>query len=151
MEKHLKRIAYPLLILIIAASCSSPRYASAQNDSYYDDNGSYNDNRNNPDPNYNDDQNYDDQNYDDQDYDQNNDDYGYDQDQNDYDNDDAYDNGDNYEEDPSDVTIDDFDDALSPYGRWELSPSYGRVWITNEPGFTPYSTGGHWVYTSYGW
>src|ERR1043166_1356230 len=147
MKKLLKRVAYPLLVLIVAASCSSPKYASAQNDGYYDDNGSYNnrdynDNRDYNNPNDQDDQNYNDQNYDDQ----NNGDYGYDdQNGNDY-----YDDGGNYEENPSDVTIDDFNDALTPYGRWEMSPSYGRVWIVNEPGFVPYSTGGHWLYTSYG-
>src|SRR5258706_14392305 len=61
MKKIFKRIAYPLLVLVIAASCSSPRYASAQNDGYYDNNGSNNDNRSYNDPNYNDqnDQNYD--------------------------------------------------------------------------------------------
>ena len=48
MKEILKKIGYPLMILLIAASCSSPRYASAQNDGYYDDNGySNNDNYNN--------------------------------------------------------------------------------------------------------
>ena len=64
MKKHLKRIAYPLLVLIVAASCSSAKYASAQNDDYYNDNGGYN-----SDHDYNNDRSYnspnDDQNYDD--------------------------------------------------------------------------------------
>src|SRR5690242_13316326 len=32
-----------------------------------------------------------------------------------------------------------------------MSPQYGRVWIAGINGFIPYSTGGHWVYTAYGW
>ena len=31
-----------------------------------------------------------------------------------------------------------FMQSLSPYGRWVSYPSYGRVWICNEPGFIPY-------------
>lgn len=44
-----------------------------------------------------------------------------------------------------------FMQSLSPYGRWVSYPSYGRVWICNEPGFIPYYTRGHWVFTSAGW
>jgi hypothetical protein len=45
-----------------------------------------------------------------------------------------------------------FYDELSPYGRWTTYPGYDRVWIPNAgPGFRPYSTNGHWVYTDYGW
>src|SRR6478672_7338901 len=44
-----------------------------------------------------------------------------------------------------------FYNSLKPYGHWVNNPTYGQVWITNESGFIPYSTGGHWVYTDYGW
>ena len=48
-----------------------------------------------------------------------------------------------------------FDSDLSPYGSWEEVPDYGRVWFpsVNYVGveFSPYVTGGHWVYTEYGW
>jgi len=45
-----------------------------------------------------------------------------------------------------------FYDALSPYGRWVDYPGYDRVWIPNAGrDFRPYYTGGHWVYTDYGW
>ena len=45
-----------------------------------------------------------------------------------------------------------FYDDLSPYGNWVQDPSYGYVWIPNaSPGFSPYNTNGHWVYTEYGW
>ena len=105
-----------------------PRYASAQNDGYYDNNSnSYNNNQNPNAP-----------------------DYGNNQNQGNY-NDQDYNNPNNYEEDPSGVTINNFNDALSPYGRWVESPQYGRAWIAGQPGFVPYSTGGHWIYSSYGW
>lgn len=48
-----------------------------------------------------------------------------------------------------------FDSVLAPYGTWEYVSSYGRVWRPNPyyvgPDFQPYSTGGRWVYTDYGW
>jgi hypothetical protein len=48
-----------------------------------------------------------------------------------------------------------FEGALSPYGSWYDDPSYGRVWMpsANVVGadFSPYSTGGHWVLSEYGW
>ena len=45
-----------------------------------------------------------------------------------------------------------FYDDLSPYGVWVNNPTYGYVWVPNEgPGFVPYQTAGHWVYTEYGW
>jgi len=78
-----------------------------------------------------------DNNYDNNDYDQNYDDQNYDyQDQG---------------QAPSNVSINLFMNSLSPYGRWITYPSYGKVWICNEPGFTPYYTRGHWVYTDFGW
>lgn len=45
-----------------------------------------------------------------------------------------------------------FYDELSPYGRWVDYPGYDRVWIPNAGrDFRPYYTGGHWVYSDYGW
>ena len=45
-----------------------------------------------------------------------------------------------------------FYDDLSPYGYWVDNPSYGYVWVPNvSPGFSPYSTNGHWVWTDFGW
>lgn len=44
-----------------------------------------------------------------------------------------------------------FYNSLKPYGRWMNHPTYGQVWISNTRGFVPYSTGGHWAYTDYGW
>ncbi len=53
--------------------------------------------------------------------------------------------------DESNVNMNVFVDALSPYGRWMYYPQYGQVWIANESNFIPYSTNGNWVYTNYGW
>lgn len=45
----------------------------------------------------------------------------------------------------------DFYGQLSPYGQWVNTPEYGRVWIPSvDPGFHPYATNGHWVWTEYG-
>jgi Family of unknown function (DUF6600) len=45
-----------------------------------------------------------------------------------------------------------FYDALSPYGIWVDYPNHGYVWIPNgDPGFGPYVTAGHWVFTDEGW
>ena len=45
-----------------------------------------------------------------------------------------------------------FYDQLSPYGMWVDYPNYGYVWIPNgDPGFSPYETAGHWVFTDDGW
>jgi len=45
-----------------------------------------------------------------------------------------------------------FYDGLSPYGNWVNYPNYGYVWMPDvDPGFSPYATAGHWVYTDDGW
>ena len=45
-----------------------------------------------------------------------------------------------------------FYDELSPYGTWVDNSDYGYVWVPNvAPGFTPYATNGHWVFTDEGW
>lgn len=58
-------------------------------------------------------------------------------------------------EQPAEVTDEYFDAALSPYGNWVTIDGYGRVWRptigVRSPGWRPYSDGGRWVYTDYGW
>src|SRR5262249_41211053 len=53
------------------------------------------------------------------------------------------------------VSIGVFYDTLSPYGDWVYVGRYGRVWRPSPGvvgvGFRPYSSGGQWVYTDYGW
>ena len=45
-----------------------------------------------------------------------------------------------------------FYDDLSPYGSWVLNAHYGYVWLPDvSPGFVPYGTNGHWVFTNVGW
>jgi len=48
-----------------------------------------------------------------------------------------------------------FYDSLAPYGEWLYVGNYGRVWRPRVSvvgvDFRPYVTGGHWVYTDYGW
>ena len=47
-----------------------------------------------------------------------------------------------------------FYDNLSPYGVWVDYPGVGYVWKYNHstsPGFRPYYSRGHWIYTDYGW
>ncbi len=44
-----------------------------------------------------------------------------------------------------------FYDRLSPYGQWEYTPEYGRVWVPSvAANWHPYYYG-HWVYTDWGW
>lgn len=122
-------------------------------------------NYNNQDPNYNQDQ-------DQQQYDQNgngngNDQYNQnnDQDNQDYTNDGnndgngsgdsqdynkGYNDGSNAQA-QADVNMNDFTQALSPYGSWIDYPGYGQVWVCGIRGFRPYYSGGHWVYTNFGW
>ncbi len=44
-----------------------------------------------------------------------------------------------------------FQNDLSPYGRWYNNPSFGQVWVYQDPAFKPYATDGHWEYTNFGW
>jgi hypothetical protein len=50
-----------------------------------------------------------------------------------------------------DVSFQVFYDDLSPYGQWVDYPGYGYVWVPADRSITPYSNGGHWVYTDVGW
>ena len=56
---------------------------------------------------------------------------------------------------PGVVTVETFDNALSPYGTWFDLPGYGRVWQPSARyvggGFYPYGTGGQWVMSDAGW
>ncbi|HZW89624.1 MAG TPA: DUF6600 domain-containing protein [Myxococcaceae bacterium] len=57
-----------------------------------------------------------------------------------------------------DMDVTTFDETLSPYGQWVDTgegPNDGRAWrpdpdVVGED-FQPYATGGHWVYSDYGW
>ena len=52
------------------------------------------------------------------------------------------------------ISFQTFYDQLSPYGDWINTSDYGYVWrpyFDNPESFRPYSSGGEWVYTSYGW
>jgi hypothetical protein len=62
--------------------------------------------------------------------------------------------GDPTDQDPT--AIDDFRDALTPYGQWMEDPNYGTIWMPNPNvvggDFQPYQTAGHWVYDNdYTW
>ncbi len=50
--------------------------------------------------------------------------------------------------DPSALT--DFHQTLDSHGTWVEDPTYGTVWVPAAsevgPGYTPYSTAGHWAY-----
>jgi hypothetical protein len=53
------------------------------------------------------------------------------------------------------VSVEAFDSTLSPYGEWVMVGGLGRVWRPYPAvvgvDFRPYLSGGHWVYTDYGW
>ncbi len=53
------------------------------------------------------------------------------------------------------VSTNAFEGTLSPYGEWIMVGSFGRVWRPYRTlvgvDFRPYLSGGHWVYTDYGW
>jgi hypothetical protein len=56
-------------------------------------------------------------------------------------------------DEPSDDTLapDAYDEALRPYGTWQDSPGYGRVWRPGvATGWQPYLDG-RWVWTAAGW
>lgn len=50
------------------------------------------------------------------------------------------------------ISLQVFYDELGNYGTWIDNPDFGYVWVPNvQPGFRPYVTNGHWVFTDYGW
>ncbi|MDB5282337.1 MAG: hypothetical protein JWO06_1412 [Bacteroidota bacterium] len=69
---------------------------------------------------------------------------------------DYYDNGGAVSNDNGDntaaPTYQTFYDQLSPYGSWVNDPTYGYMWVpTQEAGFSPYMSNGHWINSEYGW
>jgi hypothetical protein len=68
---------------------------------------------------------------------------------------DVGDDGSNYEEGNEPQAYSQFQGTLAPYGSWSYDAGYGYVWTPSAAvvgvGFTPYGTGGHWVWTEYGW
>ncbi|MDD5139682.1 MAG: hypothetical protein PHY43_05405 [Verrucomicrobiales bacterium] len=56
---------------------------------------------------------------------------------------------------PAPVTVNYFNETLSPYGSWVVVNGYGRCWrpavCVYNPGWQPYCDRGHWVYTDCGW
>jgi hypothetical protein len=56
---------------------------------------------------------------------------------------------------PAPVTVDYFNDTLTPYGDWVVVNGYGRCWrptaVAYDPNWQPYCDRGHWVYTDCGW
>jgi len=59
------------------------------------------------------------------------------------------------EEQPPEVTVDEFHDTLAPYGAWVNIEGYGRCWrptvMVYNTGWHPYCDNGRWVYTDHGW
>ncbi len=59
------------------------------------------------------------------------------------------------EEEPPEVTVNEFQDALSPYGSWVYVEGYGRCWrptvVVYNSSWEPYCDNGRWVYTDSGW
>ena len=56
---------------------------------------------------------------------------------------------------PPEVTVNYFNDNLSPYGSWIEVEGYGRCWrpttVIYDSGWQPYCDRGHWVYSDCGW
>ncbi len=56
---------------------------------------------------------------------------------------------------PTEVTVNYFNDTLTPYGSWVEVEGYGRCWrptaVIYDTGWRPYCDRGHWVYTDHGW
>ncbi len=53
------------------------------------------------------------------------------------------------------VTVEYFNNTLSPYGSWVMVEGYGRCWrptaVIYDATWQPYSDRGHWVYSDCGW
>jgi hypothetical protein len=56
---------------------------------------------------------------------------------------------------PAPVTVDYFNNTLSPYGSWIDVAGYGRCWrptvVVYDSSWQPYCDRGHWVYSDCGW
>jgi hypothetical protein len=59
------------------------------------------------------------------------------------------------DEQPPEVSLNDFNDTLSPYGTWVYIEGYGRCWrptvVVYNSSWRPYCDNGRWVYTNNGW
>ncbi len=55
----------------------------------------------------------------------------------------------------AEVTVNYFNDTLSPYGQWVEVDGYGRCWrpttVVYDSTWQPYCDRGHWVWTDCGW
>ena len=53
------------------------------------------------------------------------------------------------------MTLNEFNDTLTPYGQWVEVEGYGRCWrpttMVYDSTWQPYCDRGHWVYTDCGW
>ena len=53
------------------------------------------------------------------------------------------------------MTVNDFNNTLTPYGQWVEVAGYGRCWrptaVAYDPNWQPYCDRGRWVYTDCGW
>ena len=56
---------------------------------------------------------------------------------------------------PTEMTANDFNNTLTPYGQWVEVEGYGRCWrptvVVYDSTWQPYCDRGHWVYTDCGW
>jgi len=55
----------------------------------------------------------------------------------------------------TEMTVNEFNDTLTPYGQWVEVEGYGRCWrpttVIYDSTWQPYCDRGHWVYTDCGW
>jgi hypothetical protein len=55
----------------------------------------------------------------------------------------------------TDMTVEDFNNTLAPYGQWIAVDGYGRCWrptvVVYDSSWQPYCDRGRWVYTDCGW
>jgi hypothetical protein len=55
----------------------------------------------------------------------------------------------------TEMTVNEFNDTLTPYGQWVEVEGYGRCWrptiVVYDSTWQPYCDRGHWVYTDCGW
>ena len=55
----------------------------------------------------------------------------------------------------TEITVNDFNNTLSPYGSWVEIEGYGRCWrptvVVYDAGWRPYGDRGRWIYTDHGW
>ena len=55
----------------------------------------------------------------------------------------------------TEMTVNEFNNTLTPYGQWVEVEGYGRCWrptvVVYDSTWQPYCDRGHWVYTDCGW